>query len=108
MIVNTNKEIKLKLKSFDHFQLDRVGSQIVLALSRVGAKYSGPIPLPRKIKKYTVNRSPHVHKKSREQFEIRSYCLLIIIESSPQAVDSLMKLDNLASGVEIEIKINGG
>ena len=100
------QEIKLKLKAFDHRILDRAVIEIVRTVNRTGANIKGPIPIPRKIQRFTVNRSTHKHKKSREQFEIRNHTRLLIIESSPQTIDALMKLD-LAAGVKVEIKING-
>jgi small subunit ribosomal protein S10 len=71
-----------------------------------GARVKGPVPMPRLIERFSVNRSPHIDKESQEQFEIRNHCRLLIIESSPQTIDALMKLD-LPSGVEVEIKLKG-
>ena len=99
--------IKLKLRAFDHRILDKTVADIVNTISRAGARYKGPVPMPRKINKFIVNRSPHVDKKSREQFEIRDHSRLLIIEASPQTVDALMKLD-VATGVDIQIKMKGG
>ena len=100
-----NKSIEQRLKAFDHRVLDTSTSEIVDTAKRTGAEVRGPIPLPTKIEKYTVLRSPHVNKKSREQFEIRTHKrLLDIIDPTPQTVDALMKLD-LASGVDVEIKL---
>ena len=100
-----NQNIRIRLKAFDHRVLDTSTSEIVDTATRTGAEVRGPIPLPPKIEKYTVLRSPHVNKKSREQFEIRTHKrLLDIIDPTPQTVDALMKLD-LAAGVDVEIKL---
>ncbi len=100
-----NQNIRIRLKAFDHRILDQSTSEIVSTAKRTGAQVHGPIPLPTSLKRFTVLRSPHVDKKSREQFEIRTHKRLIdILEPTPQTVDALMKLD-LASGVDIEIKI---
>jgi len=100
-----NQNIRIRLKAFDHRVLDSSTTEIVDTAKRTGAEVRGPIPLPTKIEKYTVLRSPHVDKKSREQFEIRTHKrLLDIIDPTPQTVDALMKLD-LASGVDVEIKL---
>jgi len=100
-----NQNIRIRLKAFDHRVLDSSTTEIVDTATRTGAEVRGPIPLPTKIEKYTVLRSPHVDKKSREQFEIRTHKrLLDIIDPTPQTVDALMKLD-LASGVDVEIKL---
>lgn len=100
-----NQNIRIRLKAFDHRVLDTSTSEIVNTARRTGADVRGPIPLPTKIEKYTVLRSPHVNKKSREQFEIRTHKrLLDIIDPTPQTVDALMKLD-LAAGVDVEIKL---
>lgn len=101
--MNTQK-IQLKLKAFDHRILDQSIRDIVNTVKRTGAEIKGPVPLPRDTEKFTVNRSPHVDKKSREQFEIRTHKRLIIIEPTPQTVDALMKLE-LPAGVEVEIKL---
>ena len=86
-------------------QLDQSISEIVGTAKRTGAQVRGPIPLPTRIERFTVNRSPHVDKKSREQFEIRTHKrLLDIVDPTPQTVDALMKLD-LAAGVDVEIKL---
>ncbi len=100
-----SQEIVIKLRAFDHRVLDHSVKDIVGTVKRTGAKIRGPIPLPRKIQKFTVNRSTHVDIESREQFEIRYHTRLMFVEPSPQTVDSLMKLD-LPSGVEVEIKLN--
>ena len=98
-------KIRIRLKAFDHRLLDQSTLEIVNTAKRTGAKILGPIPLPTKISKYTVLRSPHVDKKSREQFETRIHKRLIdICESTPQTVDALMKLD-LPAGVDVEIKV---
>ncbi len=98
------QKIRIKLKAFDHRLLDKSLSEIVSTVKRTGAKVKGPIPLPLRIERFTVNKSPHVDKKSREQFEIRTHKRLIIIEPTSQTVDALMKLD-LAAGVEVDIKL---
>jgi small subunit ribosomal protein S10 len=98
------QKIRLRLKAFDHKLLDKSVSEIVDTIKRTGAQIAGPIPLPTKINKYCVLRSPHVNKKSREQFEIRSHKRLIdIVEPTQATVDALMKLD-LSAGVHVEIK----
>ena len=97
--------IRIRLKAFDHRVLDSSTSEIVSTAKRTGAQVRGPIPLPTEIEKFTVNRSPHIDKKSREQFEIRTHNrALDIVHPTPQTVDALMKLD-LASGVDVEIKL---
>ncbi|MEK6734736.1 MAG: 30S ribosomal protein S10 [Pseudomonadota bacterium] len=102
-----NQKIIIRLKAFDHELLDKATKEIVNTVNRTGAEVSGPIPLPRRIKRFTVNRSPHIDKKSREQFEIRTYMRLVIIGyPTPQTVDALMKVD-LAAGVGVEIKLVG-
>jgi small subunit ribosomal protein S10 len=101
----SDQKIKIKLKAYDHKLLDRSVSEIVETTRRTGAKVVGPIPLPTMKSKWTVLRSPHVDKKSREQFEIRTHKrILEILEPTPQTVDALMKLD-LSGGVDIEIKL---
>ena len=101
----TTTKIRIRLKAFDHRLLDQSTSEIVGTAKRTGAQVRGPIPLPTRIEKFTVNRSPHVNKKSREQFEMRTHKrLLDIIDPTPQTVDALMKLD-LAAGVDVEIKL---
>ena len=100
-----SQNIRIRLKAFDHRILDQSTVEIVNTAKRTGAQVRGPIPLPTDIERYTVLRSPHVDKKSREQFEIRTHKrLLDIVEPTPQTVDALMKLD-LASGVDVEIKL---
>mgnify|MGYP000722264459 FL=1 len=101
----TDQKIRIKLKAFDHRILDQSVTEIVNTAQRTGAKVAGPIPLPTVKNRWTVLRSPHVDKKSREQFEIRTHKrLLEILEPTPQTVDALMKLD-LSAGVDVEIKI---
>jgi len=99
--------IRIRLKAFDHAVIDQASADIVRTAEKTGAQVSGPIPLPTKTKRWTVLRSPHVDKKSREQFEIRTHRRLIdIFEPTPQTVDALMKLD-LPAGVDVEIKAFG-
>jgi small subunit ribosomal protein S10 len=101
----TDQRIRIRLKAYDHKLLDQSAGEIVLTAKKTGAQVAGPIPLPTKIHRYTVLRSPHVNKKSREQFEIRIHKRLIdILEPTQQTVDSLMKLD-LSAGVDVEIKL---
>ncbi len=98
------QKIRIKLRAYDHKLLDQSTQEIVAAAQRTGAQINGPIPLPTAIAKYTVNRSPHVDKKSREQFESRTHKrLLDIVSPTPQTVDALMRLD-LPAGVDVEIK----
>jgi small subunit ribosomal protein S10 len=102
-----NEKIRIKLKAFDYRILDQSTSEIVKTAKRTGAKVMGPIPLPTDKNRYTVLRSPHVDKKSREQFEVRTHKrLLDIQEPSTQTIDELMKLD-LPAGVDVEIKAYG-
>ena len=97
-------KIRIRLKAFDHQLLDKSTTDIVETARRTGARVAGPIPLPTSIRKYTVLRGPHVDKKSREQFEVRTHKRLIdILEPTPQTLDALMKLD-LSAGVDVEIK----
>lgn len=97
-------KIRVKLKAYDSELLDKSSKDIVLTAKRTGADVSGPIPLPTKINKYTVLRSPHVNKKAREQFEMRTHKRLIdILNPTPDTIDALMKLD-LPAGVYVEIK----
>ena len=99
------QNIRIRLKAFDHRVLDHSTREIVNTAKRTGATVRGPIPLPTLIEKFTVNRSPHVDKKSREQFEIRTHKrVLDIVDPTPQTVDALMKLD-LSAGVDVEIKL---
>ena len=100
-----NQKIRIRLKAFDHRVLDQSTSEIVNTAKRTGAQVNGPVPLPRRMNKFTVLRSPHIDKKSREQFEIRTHKRLIdILDPTPQTVDALMKLD-LSAGVDVEIKL---
>lgn len=100
-----NQKIRIRLKAFDHRLLDQSVEEIVDTARRTGAKLVGPIPLPTAINKYCVLRSPHVDKKSREQFEVRTHKRLMdILEPTEQTVDALMKLD-LSAGVDVEIKL---
>ena len=100
-----SQNIRIRLKAFDHRLLDQSTREIVNTAKRTGAEVKGPIPLPTRIEKFTVNRSPHVDKKSREQFEIRTHKrVLDIVNPTPQTVDALMKLD-LSAGVDVEIKL---
>ncbi len=99
------QNIRIRLKAFDYRILDNSTREIVNTAKRTGATVCGPVPLPTRIEKFTVNRSPHVDKKSREQFEMRTHRrLLDIVDPTPQTVDALMKLD-LAAGVDVEIKL---
>lgn len=100
-----NEKIRIRLKAYDHRVLDQSADKIVETAKRSGAKVSGPIPLPTDKEVFTVLRSVHVYKKSREQFEMRTHKRLIdILNPTPQTVDALMRLD-LPSGVNIEIKL---
>jgi small subunit ribosomal protein S10 len=100
-----NQRIRIKLKSFDYNLVDKSAEKIVKTVKSTGAVVSGPIPLPTKKKIYTVLRSPHVHKKAREQFQLCSYKrILDIYSSTAKTVDALMKLE-LPSGVDVEIKV---
>ena len=100
-----NQKIRIRLKAYDHRLLDQSAAEIVETARRTGAKVAGPIPLPTRINKFTVLRSPHIDKKSREQFEVRTHKrLLDILEPTQQTVDALMKLD-LSAGVDVEIKL---
>ena len=99
------QNIRIRLKAFDHRVLDASTLEIVNTAKRTGANVRGPIPLPTRIERYTVNRSPHINKKSREQFEMRTHKrMLDIVDPTPQTVDALMKLD-LSAGVDVEIKL---
>ena len=104
-MVAFNDKIRIRLKAYDHRLLDKSTTEIVDTAKRTGTELAGPIPLPTEKNKWTVLRSPHVDKKSREQFEIRIHKrLLDIIDPTPQTVDALMKLD-LAAGVDVEIRL---
>ena len=99
------QKIRIRLKGYDHAMVDRSAGEIVKTAKQTGARVSGPVPLPTKRSVYTVLRSPHVDKKSREQFEIRTHKRLIdIVEPGSKTIDTLMKL-NLPAGVDIEIKL---
>ena len=99
------QNIRIKLRAYDNKILDASTEEIVNTVKRTGATIKGPIPLPTSLNRFTVLRGPHVDKKSREQFEMRTHKrVLDIVEPTPQTVDALMKLD-LASGVDIEIKL---
>ena len=98
-------KIRIRLKAYDYRVLDQSTGEIVETAKRTGARLAGPIPLPTEINKWTVLRSPHVDKKSREQFEIRTHKRLIdVLDPSQQTINALMKL-NLPAGVDIEIKL---
>ena len=100
-----SQKIRIKLKSFDHMLVDKSTAKIVETVKSTGAKVNGPIPLPTNKKIFTVNRSTFVNKKSREQFELDTYCRLLDIEdSNAKTVDALMRLE-LPAGVEVEIKV---
>jgi small subunit ribosomal protein S10 len=100
-----SQKIRVRLRAFDHKLLDQSTKEIVEAARRTGARVAGPIPLPTRINRYTVLRSPHVDKKSREQFEVRTHKrLLDIFEPTQQTIDQLMKLD-LSAGVDVQIKL---
>ncbi|MGI9505771.1 MAG: 30S ribosomal protein S10 [Geminicoccaceae bacterium] len=99
------QNIRIRLKAFDHRVLDQSAREIVSTAKRTGVRVRGPIPLPTRMEKITVLRSPHIDKRSREQFEIRTHKrMLDIVDPTPQTVDALMKLD-LAAGVDVEIKV---
>ncbi|MDE0722214.1 MAG: 30S ribosomal protein S10 [Flavobacteriales bacterium] len=101
----TTQKIRIKLKSYDHNLVDKSAEKIVKTVKTTGAVISGPVPLPTHKRIFTVLRSPHVNKKSREQFELNNYKRLIdIYSSSSKTVDALMRLE-LPSGVEVEIKV---
>ncbi len=99
------QKIRIRLRAFDHNLLDQSTAEIIETAKRTGAKISGPIPLPTVRNRWSVLRSPHVDKKSREQFEMRTHKrLLDILEPTPQTMDALMRLD-LSAGVDVEIKL---
>ena len=101
----SSQKIRIRMKGYDFKLLDQSATEIVGTAERTGARVAGPIPLPTTINKWTVNRGPHIDKKSREQFEVRTHKRLIdILDPTPQTVDALMKLE-LAAGVDIEIKL---
>ena len=98
--------IRIRLKAFDHWLVDQTAAAIVRTAQKSGASVKGPVPLPTRRERWTVLRSPHVDKKSREQFELRTHKRLIdIVDSRPQTVDALTKLD-LPAGVDVEIKVD--
>ncbi|MSQ23192.1 MAG: 30S ribosomal protein S10 [Chloroflexi bacterium] len=104
-MARTRQRIRIRLKAFDHKGLDQAARQIVETAERTGAQVAGPVPLPTRIEKFCVIRSPFIDKDSREQFEIRTHKRLIdVLDPSPRTIDALMRL-NLASGVDIEIKL---
>jgi small subunit ribosomal protein S10 len=104
MMIPTQR-IRIRLKAYDHKQLDQSVGEIVDTAKRTGARLGGPIPLPTSIRRFTVLRSPHVDKKSREQFEIRTHRRLVdILDPTQQTIDALMKLE-LSAGVDVEIKL---
>ncbi len=104
-MVAARQRIRIRLKAYDHRVLDRSAAQIVETAERTGAQVAGPVPLPTRIRKYTVIRSPFIDKDSRDQFEIRTHKRLIdIFEPTSRTVDTLMRLQ-LPSGVDIEIKL---
>ncbi len=99
------QRIRIKLKAYDHRILDQSVKRIIDTIERTGARICGPIPLPTKVSRFTVTRSPHTHKDSREQFEMRIHKRLIdILESNPKTVDALMGM-NLPTGVHVEVKL---
>ena len=101
-----SQRIRIRLKAFDHRMIDRSALEIVETAKRTGAIVFGPIPLPTRIERFTLLRSPHVNKKARDQFEVRTHKRIMdIIEPTDKTVDALMKLD-LAAGVDVEIKLN--
>lgn len=103
-MATSGTKIRIRLKAYDHKLLDQAVGEIVESAKRTGANIAGPIPLPTRINKYTVLRGPHVDKKSREQFEIRTHKRVVdILDPTPQTLDALMKLD-LSAGVDVEIK----
>ena len=100
-----SQRIKIKLKAYDRVMLDKATSEIIRTAKRTGAKITGPVPLPTRKTIYTVLRSPHVNKKSREQFEIRTHKRLIyVVDATPETIDSLTKV-NLSAGVNVELKV---
>lgn len=104
-MADVQQKIRIQFKAFDHRLLDKSVADIVETARRTGAKISGPVPLPTRISKYTVLRSPHVNKKSREQFEMRRHKRLIdILDPSQKTLDALTELD-LPAGVHVEIKL---
>jgi small subunit ribosomal protein S10 len=105
MVEVGRQKIRIRMKGFDHKLLDQSAAEILDTAVRTGSRTAGPIPLPTSINKYTVLRGPHIDKKSREQFEIRTHRRLIdILDPTPQTVDALMKLE-LSAGIDVEIKL---
>ena len=103
--MDVTQNIRIRLKGYDHRLLDKSTADIVETAKRTGARVVGPVPMPTKIERFNLLRSPHVDKTSREQFEIRTHKrMLEIVEPTPQTIDALMKLD-LASGVDVQIKL---
>ena len=101
-----SQKIRIRLKAYDHRLLDQSVGELVDTVKRPGASLVGPVPLPTSINKYTVLRGPHIDKKSREQFEIRTHKRFVdIMDPTQQTVDALMKLE-LAAGVDVEIKLS--
>lgn len=101
------EKIQLRLKAFDYRLLDKAVKDIIVTIKRVGATMAGPIPLPTKIEKFTILKSPHVNKDARDQLEMRTHArVLYIIQPDHSIIDALMRL-NLASGIEIQIKVDG-
>ena len=100
----SEQKLRIKLRGYDHNIVDRAAKDIVVFAERTGAVIKGPVPLPNKKKILTVNRSPHVNKKSRELFLMEESVRLVIVYPTPQTIDSLMKLE-LAAGVDVEIKL---
>ncbi|MCB9986489.1 MAG: 30S ribosomal protein S10 [Rhodospirillales bacterium] len=99
------QDIRIRLRAFDHRLLDTASSEIVNTAKRTGAQVRGPVPLPTRVERFTVLRSPHIDKKSMEAFEMRTHKRVIdIVDPTPQTIDALMKLD-LAAGVDVEIKL---
>ena len=105
-MAETQQKIQIRLKSFDHKQIDDSAKEIVDTAKRTGAKVEGPIPMPTKIERFTVLSSPHKYSDARDQFEIRTHKRLIGIKHpTPKTIDELMKLD-LAAGVDVQISVN--
>lgn len=105
--MNNAQCIRICLRAYDHRILDYSTNEIVMTAKRTGARVRGPVPLPNRIERFTVLRSPHIDKKSREQFELQTHKRLVdILDCPPQTVDALMKLE-LAAGVDVEIKLLG-
>ena len=101
-----HEKIQIRMEAYDYEALDQAALDIVETSKRTGARVAGPVPLPTRIERYTVLRSPHIDKKSREQFELRTHKRLIdIVDSRPQTIDALTKLD-LPAGVDVEIKVD--